>query len=264
MTAPAGARVLVTRARSQARRLTSLLQEAGLQVLEIPTIEFCDPEDWGPADRAIENLESYRLIVFTSTNGVERFWKRIAELGADSAVLDRRPLMAIGPSTAAALQERGLVVQPVPAEYRGEALLEAALDLLGPQGEGDVPRVLIPRAAVAREVLPEGLRAAGVTVDVVPVYRALIPESSRGPLREALAGGPDAVTFTSSSTVTNFVALVGGDLAARQVLRGVTVACISPITAATATAAGLEVHLQPEDYTVEALARVVIQRLTPP
>ena len=261
MTAPSGARVLVTRARDQAGTLTSLLQEAGLQVVAVPTIELHDPEDWGAADRAIARLADYRLVIFTSANGVERFWRRIKERGADGGALSGRALLAIGPATAAALQDRGLAVQSVPAEYRAETLLQAALELLGPCGDGEAPRVLIPRAAVARDLLPDGLRSAGVSVDVAPVYRAVAPEASRGPLQEALAAGLDAVTFTSSSTVTNFVELAGGGGAARQALRGVTVACIGPISAATATAAGLEVHLQPADYTVEALARALVTRL---
>jgi uroporphyrinogen III methyltransferase/synthase len=266
MTRP-GARVLVTRAGIQAARFTSLLQKAGLRVVEIPTIELCEPEDWGPSDRAIARLTEYRLIIFTSANGVERFLQRIRKQGEGSAALRGITLMAIGPVTAAALEERGLAAQQVPSEYHGEALLEAATGLLGRWKAGETPRVLIPRAAVARDVLPDGLRSAGVSVDIAPVYRSACPESSRGPLREALVAGLDAVTFTSSATVTNFMALAGGDEPARQSLRDrlkdVTIACIGPITAATAVTAGLEVHVQPKASTVDALASALIDRLRP-
>jgi uroporphyrinogen III methyltransferase/synthase len=220
--------------------------------VELPTIEIVEPPDWEPADAALERLGSYAMAIFTSVNGVERFLERLVQRGGDLGPLRAMRLVAIGPATAAALTARGLEVAIVPKAYRAEGVLEAI------DAAADVrdSRVLLPRAMEAREVLPEGLRAMGARVDVVPVYRTRLPDVDRG-TAERLLHGIDMITFTSSSTVRNFVRLVGEDRAV-GILAGAAVGCIGPITGETARDSGLRVDVQPEDYTVEAFHDAIV------
>lgn len=251
-----GVRILVTRARPQAGDFCRRLQEEGATVVELPTIEIVEPEDWGPADRAIDRLASYDLAIFTSANGVERFAARLRRRGVDLAVLEGARVLAIGPATAASLREAGLGTS-VPEEYRAEAVLEMAAAILADRA-GRM-RVLIPRALEAREVLPDGLRKLGASVDVVPVYRTVIPVGSGDRLAAALRDGVDCVTFTSSSTVRNLLQLLPDGDPGR--LEGVVVACIGPVTADTARAAGLRVDIQPDRYTIDGLVGALIRHL---
>jgi len=256
-----GVRAVVTRARSQAGALSRLLRDAGAEVVELPTIELREPDDWGPADAALERLGSYRMAIFTSANGVERFLGRLEARGGQPGDLGDLRLAAIGPSTAGVLTAHGLTVELIPKEYRAEAVLEAAAAMLGLTGERTDAvsvRVLIPRALEAREVLPDGLRALGAEVDVVPVYRTVLPEDSRSRCEEVFGAGVDLITFTSSSTVRNFVRMAGADRVG-ALLRDVVVASIGPITAETAREAGIGVDIQPEEYTVEGLTGSVTQ-----
>ena len=248
-----GKAVVVTRPRAQAQAFASLLEAAGARVLLMPTIVIEPPVSWAPLDRALERLGDYRWAVFTSVNGVEMTRRRLEEKGRGADALRGRRLAAIGPATAEALRAIGLEPEVVPEEYVAEALAERLRVLIG---AGD--RVLLARAAETRDVLVTLLEAAGATVDEVPAYQTR-PERAGGlaELRGALrAGAVDVVTFTSSSTVRHFAALFPGeDLPG--LLRGVRVACIGPVTRATAEALGLEARIVPGEYTIPALARAI-------
>ncbi len=248
-----GRRVVVTRARTQAGDLSRDLEKLGAEIHEFPTIEITPPEDFGPLDAAIRDLDSFGLFVFTSVNGVEAFLKRLQYHGLDLRAVPRgAKVAAIGPVTAERIQGAGLQVDVIPEEYRAEALIEA----LGAQplaGE----RILIPRAKVAREVLPEKLREAGAEVVVPPAYESIPRSEGKEELSLRLQSGEiDCVTFTASSTVENFVGAFGTEEAAR-LLDGTRVACIGPITADTARKHGIRIDTTAKEYTIPGLIEAV-------
>jgi uroporphyrinogen III methyltransferase / synthase len=252
-----GRRVVVTRPRMQAAALSELLEEQGAEVVPFPTIALVPAPDPVALERAVAAAASYDWIVFTSANGVQVFFERFAALGKDVRELANARLAAIGPETAAQLERRLLRPALVPSEYRAEGLLGALRD-------GDIRgrRFLLPRAEGARSILPETLRARGAVVDEVIAYRAVAPPTADvSGLRAALeAGAIDALTFTSSSTVKNFVAMLG-EAEARRLLRGgrPVVACIGPVTADTARALGVAVDVVPDEYTAPAMARALAE-----
>jgi uroporphyrinogen III methyltransferase/synthase len=248
----AGRTVLVTRAREQAAELTARLEAEGATVVEFAAIRFADPESWKPLDGALARINSYDWIVFTSVNGVRQVCRRLEATGGDVSLLRGRRLAAIGPATARALEAKGLDVALVPREYRAEGLSEAFADV--PMNGA---RVLVPRAAVARDVLPSALRSRGAQVDVVPVYRTERTQNSIEPLRSLLANRAiDVVTFASSGTVQSFLEAIGED--AVRLLDGVTVAAIGPVTAETARSAGLHVAIVARRYTIAGLVQSVV------
>ena len=250
-----GRRLVVTRPRAQAAGFIDALTDLGADVLPCPTIEIVPPASWTPLDAAIDQLERYDWLVLTSTNGVAMFFDRLRERRRDLRALHRARLAAVGSETAAAIAARGLLVDVVPEEFRAEAVAEAMI-AAGVRGG----RVLLPRAAVAREILPIALREAGATVDEVPAYETIMPSGDLGELRSWLVDGRvDLVTFTSSSTVRNFVARLGAD--AEPLLAGVRAACIGPITADTARQAGLKVVVQPPTYTIAAFTEAIVAHL---
>ncbi len=211
-----GRRVLVTRARAQASELSGALEDLGATTVELPAIRFAAPDDYAPLDRAIAGLRDYAWVIFTSANGVGRFFDRLRAAGQDARALANARLVAIGSGTARALEERGLRADIVPERFIAEAVVErlAREDLGG-------ARVLIPRASEARDVLPRELARLGVTVDVVPVYRTVQAPPDPATLAALAAGEIDVVTFTSSSTVTNLLAMLqaeptGGDEGGRR------------------------------------------------
>jgi uroporphyrinogen III methyltransferase/synthase len=252
-----GRRILVTRPRAQAPRLAEQLEAEGAEVILFPTIAIRPPPDPSALERAVMAAGAYDWIIFTSANGVRAFFERFAARGRDVRELARARLAAIGPETAAALEQRLLRPALLPEDYRAEGLLAAlgAEDLAG-------RRVLLPRAAGARAILPRTLRARGAVVDEVIVYRAESPPGADvAGLRAALADGSvDALTFTSSSTVRNFVELIGRDDVVRLVHEGrPVVACIGPVTAETARELGLRVDVTPASYTVKALTAAIVE-----
>lgn len=254
-----GQRVVVTRSRAQASDLVNALSEAGALPVEFPTIMVTPPADgYAALDEAITRLRAsdvpfYDWVLFTSVNGVEQFFARLDRVG-DVRDLRGIRLGAIGPATAAALTARGLKIDFVPEEYRAEAVI-AGLLAIGVDGR----RVLIPRAREAREILPEQLAEAGAEVDVVPAYETVLDQSGSGELRAMLDGGEiDVITFTSSSTVRNFVTLLDGYDFSRMPA-SVTVACIGPITADTARELGLRVDLVAGKYTIPGLIEAIIE-----
>ena len=248
-----GKRILVTRARSQASKLTAALEQMGAQVIEAPAIELQAPaDDYAALDRAIGHLQDYKWLIFTSANGVEHFFKRLALAGKDARALGYARIAAIGAATAAKLTEHGIRADVVPGEYRAEAVLEALQGKLPPRAE-----ILIPRAEEAREILPDTLWAQGHKVDVVPAYRTVQGEADGASLREQMEGGKiDLVTFTSSSTVTNLLKIIGD----AGPLRQVKTACIGPVTAETARKKGIEPDIVAEEYTINGLVKAIVER----
>jgi len=249
----AGRRVVITRAREQAGHLRRLLEEAGAVVLELPTIRIEPPESWEPLDRAIAEVERFHWIIFTSVNGVESVRHRLAAKAKGARDLDNARVAAIGPATAAALEEWGIRPELVPEEYRAEGLLERLRALIRPED-----RVLLPRAAQARDLLATELERLGARVREVPAYRTLPVEEGAPALRSALAADQvDVVTFTSSSTARNFAAMFSED-ERRSLFRNVVVACIGPITAGTAAEFGWDTRIMPSEYTIPGLVRAII------
>jgi uroporphyrinogen III methyltransferase/synthase len=237
-----GRRVVVTRARAQASEVTRRLRQLGADVVELPVIEIGDPADGGRAlTEAARNVGGYEWVVFTSANAVDR----VLAGGRDARTLGSTLIAAIGPGTAEALAAHHLVADLVPPTFVAESLVSAF-----PEGTG---RVLLPRAAVARDALPDGLAAKGWRVDVVEAYRT--HPGTPSPSAVAAARSADVVTFTSSSTVTNFLDVVGSD--------GLppVVACIGPITARTAEQHGLHVDVVAEVHTIDGLVGALVAAL---
>ncbi len=249
-----GRRILVTRAREQASELAEQLRSLGADPVEFPTIRIGAPGDWEAMDRALNGLGTYDWILFTSPNGVRFFLQRLLEGGRDIRDLKGVRVAAIGPGTARAMEALGVRVDLVPQdEYRAEALAES----FGPQ-EVRGKRFLLPRAEEARDVLPRRLREMGGRVDVVTAYRTQMPSEGLSQLRSLFEKEKmDAVTFTSSSTVKNFVEMAGQE-ALPGLLAGVAVACIGPITRDTAEAEGIPVHMMPETYTISGLVEALV------
>jgi uroporphyrinogen III methyltransferase/synthase len=252
-----GRRVVVTRARAQAGELSKKLEALGAEVIEFPTIQIRPPGDFGPLDEAIQALDSFDWIVFTSVNGVEAFMQRLRRHGLDLRAVPRQTkVAAIGPATAERVEKAGLRVDTTPKEYKAEALIKA---LTGETLVGK--KVLIPRAKVAREILPEKLRELGAEVVVPPAYESMPATEGREALkRQLLAGEIDCVTFTASSTVENFVRAFGEE--AGHLLSKPLVACIGPITAAAARSHGIRVDAEADEYTIPGLVNTVADLLT--
>ncbi len=242
-----GRRIVVTRAAEQAPALADKLRSLGAAICELPAIAIRPLEDYSALDAAIEQLAGYDWLVFTSANGVRFFFERL-----DRSCLDVRrlppKLCAIGPATRRQLEQLHLKVDLMPDEYVAEALVEA-FSREPMRGK----RVLLARAAAARELLPEQLRRLGASVDVVPAYRTVIPEDAPDRAREVFSRRPDWVLFTSSSTVKNLVAIAG-----REALEGVRIASIGPVTSETVRSFGLNVAAEARTYTIEGLIEAVL------
>lgn len=252
-----GRSVVVTRAREQASGLAQELVQLGADVIQCPTIEISPLPDYAELDAAIERLSEYAWLIFTSVNGVRWFWKRLEAAGKDSRALGLCRVAAIGPATAEALEARGIRPDFIPERYVAEGVVEGLLA----RGKVDGVRMLLPRAAKAREVLPDELRKAGARVDVISAY-ATIPAAARKDevLERMRAGTLDCVTFGSSSTVENFLSLIPAEtLRAHPDVR---LAAIGPVTAKTLEAHGLPCHIMPEEYTIPALVQALVSHYT--
>jgi uroporphyrinogen III methyltransferase/synthase len=248
-----GKRIVVTRAREQASDLLQLLNAAGADCLECPTIRIAPPDDWDPLDRAIQNLSDYDWLVFTSVNGVGFFFKRLHALGKDVRALHHIRTACIGPATKQRLMDFGFTCDILPESYRAESVVEAFS-----HQEITGKKILLPRAMEARPVLPEALSRMGAAVDEIPVYVTRINEDNTATLLARLAEQRiDCITFTSSSTVRNFRKLTP-ETSFKQLLAPVTIACIGPITADTARDLGFHVHLVAETYTIPGLVDALI------
>jgi uroporphyrinogen-III synthase len=251
-----GVRVLVGRARHQAGALSSELRKLGATVLEIPFIEIRAPRSFQPLDSALKNLAGYDWLILTSVNGVEAMWERLRKLRLTRRDLRQLRIAAIGPATRKAIERRGGKVDVVPKEYVAESVVRS----LRRRVKGK--RVLLVRAKVARDVIPRELRKAGAHVDVVEAYETVVPQSSRERLRGALKSTrrPHVVTFTSSSTARNFVALLGsrGRVArAHTELDGIRIASIGPVTSSTLRELGLRVDIMAKQFTIPGLVRAI-------
>ncbi len=260
----AGQRILVGRARKQAGVLSEGLRELGAEVLEIPFIEIRPPRSYQPLDNALRNIGDYHWLILTSVNGVDAFWERVRKLRLNKRKLGHLKIAAIGPATKKAIEALGLKVDVVPEEYVAESVVRSMRDQV--QGK----RVLLVRAKIARDVIPNELRAAGAHVDVVEAYETVIPAASRALLRKVMKDpltAPTIVTFTSSSTVKNFVALLAPAKSAaagekvevaKLVPNGIQFASIGPVTSATLRELGLPVHIEARTFTMPGLVRAIV------
>lgn len=244
-----GQSVVVTRARGQAIDFDRKLRELGANVIGFPTIEIQPAADAAPLDRAIAELDRYDWLIFTSVNGVQQFIARLDASHRDLRALRAR-LCAIGPATRRALAALHLKVDRMPAEYVAESLVQA---FAGDNLEGC--RILLPRAAVARDTAPDALRSRGAIVDVVETYRTTMPQSAPALARQIFGGpnSPDWITFTSSSTVNNCVQAVGA-----RALRSARIASIGPVTSATCRKHGLTVAVEASPYTTDGLLAAIL------
>jgi uroporphyrinogen-III synthase len=254
----AGTRILVGRARHQAGSFSDGLRSLGAAVVEIPFIEICKPQSYQPLDDALKNIKSYDWLILTSVNGVEAMWKRFRKLRIARGKLKRLQIAAIGPATKKAIVKRGLKVKMVPEEYVAESVVKGLRDKVKDK------RVLLIRAKVARDVIPEELRAAGAEVDVVEAYETIVPEESRTRLRALMkntARRPHIVTFTSSSTAKNFAELLGEFKAGSRgmgVLKNVQLASIGPVTSATLRELQMPVAIEAREFTIGGLIRAIV------
>ncbi|HWR08291.1 uroporphyrinogen-III C-methyltransferase [Sporomusa sp.] len=245
-----GKKVLVTRAREQASALTDGLAKLGANCIEAPAIKIVPPESYEPLDEAIARLNEYNWLIFTSVNGVEHFFSRLAAAGLDTRAIAAR-VAAIGSPTANLLKNYGITADIIPAEFRAEGVIEA-LEPYIKQGM----KVLIPRALVARDILPVKLTELGAVVNVVPAYRTLVGDTDGLKLAAKLEQGEiELITFTSSSTVTNLLNLLGQE-GARFIAKA-KVACIGPITAETCLANGIKPDVIAEEYTIKGLIAAI-------
>jgi uroporphyrinogen III methyltransferase/synthase len=254
-----GKRVLVTRPAGQAAATSELLRRRGAEPIELPAITLFAPPDPARVSQAARELDGYDVVAFTSENGVDWFFRELDAQGKDARAFGRARLAAIGTGTAAALAARGLRADIVPTEFRGEGLAEAILadPVLAERRARGAVKALIPRALVAREVLPERLREQGIAVDVVPVYetRAASAERRDELVKRLEARAVDAVMLTSSSTADSLCDLLGERAA--ELLREVTVASIGPITTATAEKRGLTVAVTATVSTTAGLVEAM-------
>jgi uroporphyrinogen-III synthase len=251
-----GVRVLVGRARHQASALSSELRKLGATVIEIPFIEIRKPRSFKLLDSALRDLGSYDWLILTSVNGVEAMWERLTRLRLAKTNLRRLHIAAIGPATRKAIEQRGGEVDVVPKEYVAESVVRS----LRRRVTGK--RVLLVRAKIARDIIPRELRKAGAHVDVVEAYETVVPSSSRPRLRRLLENRrrrPHVVTFTSSSTVRNFVSLLGPG---KESIENVRFASIGPVTSSTLRELGLRVDIEAKEFTIPGLVDAILHSLS--
>jgi uroporphyrinogen-III synthase len=269
----AGTRILVGRARHQAGSLSASLRSLGATVIEIPFIEIRKPQSYRPLDDALKNIKSYDWLILTSANGVEAMWERVRKLRITRKNLQHLQIAAIGPATKKAIVKHGLKVKMVPEEYVAESVVKGLRDKVNGK------RVVLIRAKVARDVIPEELRATGAAVDVIEAYETVAPEKSRVRLRalmKSAARRPHVVTFTSSSTAKNFAELLCGSGAPPRSdgakprphtdlpkvkadsFNGIQFASIGPVTSATLRELQMPVAIEAREFTMGGLIRAIV------
>lgn len=251
----AGMRVLVGRTRHQASALSSELKTLGADVIEIPFIEIRKPKSYKPLDSALKRIAEYDWLVLTSVNGVEALNARMKQLRKSPTTFGHLKIAAIGPATRKKIEQLGLEVSIVPPQYVAESVVESLRGVINRQ------RVLLARAKVARDVIPRELRKNGAQVDVVEVYETVLPQASQKALKAIMRDPkrrPHVITFTSSSTVRNFVRLLGGHgRSPHPVVDGIKLASIGPITSATLREFGLRVDVEAKEYTIPGLVHAI-------
>ena len=256
-----GTRILVGRARHQAGSLSTSLRSLGASIIEIPFIEIRKPQSFAPLDDALNQLESYDWLILTSVNGVEALWQRLRKLRIPRTRLKHLQIAAIGPATKRAIVKHGLKVKMMPEEYVAEAVVKGLHDKVNGK------RVLLVRAKVARDVIPDSLRAAGAHVDVVEAYETVVPEKSKTRLRTLFKNKqrrPLVVTITSSSTVRNFAELLRGakpkssSTTKATALNNIQFASIGPVTSATLRELELPVSVEAREFTMGGLVRAIV------
>lgn len=251
-----GQRVVVTRSRNQASDFARAIEDLGGEPWEFPTIDIGAPEDFGPLDAAIQQVETYDWIIITSVNGVHGFMQRMKALGKDVRDLKGIELFAVGPRTKEELEGFGLTCSYVPGEYSADAILDG---LKGHEIKGK--KILLPRADIARKVLPETLTELGAEVSDVVAYRTIMGDANSALLRQMFADNMiHVVTFTSSSTVKNFVEMLNVENY-QELLKDVVVASIGPITTATAKEMGIRVDVEAAEYTIPGLTKAIVDHL---
>ncbi len=247
-----GRRVLVTRARSQASVFAEKIEFLGGEPWEFPTIEIAEPGDYTPMDNAIGEIETYDWLVLTSVNGVQSFMNRMRRLRKDVRALGNVKIVAVGPKTREEIEKYGIFCEFMPEEFVAEAIIEVFRG-----HDMKEKKVLLPRADIARKVLPETLQSMGALVNEVTAYRTVTGAGNSADLIKMLEDGRiHVVTFTSSSTVKNFMKKLGQENI--NLLNGVAVACIGPITSATARELGLKVDIEAREYTIDGLTQAIL------
>ena len=251
-----GWRILTTRASKQSGGLAAPLREMGAEVIEIPTIEIKPPSSYKALDAALKNISRYDWLILTSVNGVEALFTRLKKLRIAPAKLAHLQVAAIGPATQQEIEKNGLKVSVTPDRYVAEAVVKALKD----KTKGK--RVLLVRAKVARDVLPIELRKSGAKVDVAEAYETHVPKGAKAKLNRLFSNNssrPDIVTFTSSSTATNFLALLEKDH--WHGLREIWLASIGPVTSDTLRQAGFKPNIEALEYTMEGLALAICKHV---
>ena len=250
-----GWRILVSRAKDQAGGLSDGLRRLGANVLEIPFIEIRPPRSYKALDESLKLAAEYEWLILTSANGVRAMFERVRALNLPRRTLAGLKVVAIGPATRKAVEAEGLKVSLTPREYVAESVIEA----LGEKVRGK--RVLLVRAKIARDVIPRELRRLGACLDVVEAYETVMPQTSRVELRAVLrdpARRPHLITFTSASTVKNYMALLGIRSGKSRLVRGVGNASIGPVTTETLRQQELSVDVTAAEYTVPGLIRSIV------
>jgi uroporphyrinogen-III synthase len=251
-----GWRILTTRASKQSGGLAAPLRALGAEVVEVPTIEIKQPKSFKALDTALGKIGSYDWLILTSVNGVEALFARTKKLRIQPAKLKHLQVAAIGPATQREIEEHGLKVTVTPEKYVAESVVDAL------KGKTEGKRVLLVRAKVARDVLPIELKKAGAKVDVAEAYETHIPAGAKAKLNRLFVSDstrPDIVTFTSSSTATNFFSLLEKEH--YHAVREIWLASIGPVTSETLQHLGFKANIQAIEYTMEGLALAIAKHV---
>jgi uroporphyrinogen-III synthase len=250
-----GWRVLITRASKQAGGLAQPLRELGAQVVEIPTIEINPPRSYAPLDQALRSLDQYDWLILTSVNGVDALFDRLKKLKIQRSRLKHLHVAAIGPATQKAIEEQGIKVEITPEKYIAESVVTAL------RGRTKGKRILLVRARIARDVLPNELKKTAAVVDVIEAYETKVPAGAKEKLKNVFMNSssrPNVITFTSSSTVNNFLSLLGDN--PESLLQGVHLASIGPVTSGTLKKAGFKPSIEAHEYTMEGLVTAIVEK----
>jgi uroporphyrinogen III methyltransferase/synthase len=247
-----GKRILITRPKRQADGFVELLGNEGAITLQFPTIETVPPDSWDALDNTIKRLDTYQWLIFTSANGVRFFIERLKTNKKDIRELKGIKICAIGPKTAASVESLGISVDAVPEKYIAEGVIEE-MNKYGVKGK----KMLLPRASVARDILPIELKKMGAEIDVVDAYKTVKPVEKANEIKNMLKNKEiDVITFTSSSTVKNFMDYFNDD---KKILKNITIASIGPITAKTVEEFGLKNDIVSDEHTIERFTEKIIE-----